>query len=331
MVVPSPPDVRVYLCTYRRNHLLPRALNSLLNQTHANWICELHNDDPLDPYPAQLAAEVNDSRIIYVGHERNLGPTATFNHMYRPVAEPYVSLLEDDNWWEPQLLSRLLTAIVDHPDVQVAWANSYLWHEGEGGTWQRAGTIWPRDDEPITVFQTPDHRQVCGAIHSHGAMILRATDQTMVPCPPEMPIFAIEPIRERLYQKLLLIREPLGNFAVTRESWRAETADENLQVLVLLAATFLADSHFSSSFYQQMWAACRGARGHKHRALVAGAFLAGRLTRVVRNAGPKDLLMVAGWALRHPLRFARLFRARSRFPQVTAFLQTAVPRAADRG
>ena len=44
-------DVRVYLFTYRRNHLLPRALRSLVAQTHTNWVCELHNDDPADPFP----------------------------------------------------------------------------------------------------------------------------------------------------------------------------------------------------------------------------------------------------------------------------------------
>lgn len=327
MATPPRADVRVYLCTYRRNHLLSRALSSLLNQTHTNWICELHNDDPLDAYPAQLVAEVNDPRITYVAHERNLGPTATFNHMYRPVAEPFVSLLEDDNWWEPPLLSRLLAAIANHPDVQVAWANSYLWQEGEGGDWRRAGTIWPQDHEPITIVEAPDARQVCGAIHSHGAMILRVTGQTMVPCPPEMPIFAVEPVRERLYRKLLFIREPLGNFALTRETVRTETADENLQVLVLLAATFLADSRFSNAFHQQMWAACRGSRGHQQRALVVAAFMAGRLVRVLRNAGLRELLMVAGWALRHPLRFAGLFGARRRFPQLAAFLASVSRRA----
>ena len=31
--------VRVYLGTYRRNNLLPRALNSLLNQTFSDWVC----------------------------------------------------------------------------------------------------------------------------------------------------------------------------------------------------------------------------------------------------------------------------------------------------
>jgi len=328
MAAVPPADVRVYLFTYRRNHLLPRALKSLLGQTHANWICELHNDDPADPFPARLVAEVNDPRITYVGHQRNLGPTATFNHLFQPVAEPFVSLLEDDNWWQPELLSRLLSAIADFPQINLAWANCHRWRETAGGDWEHAGTIWPLDSQAaITFFPAPDPRQVCGALHSNGAMVLRVTAETMVPCPLEMPFFAIEPIRERLYPDgLLLIREPLGNFALTRETWRTETADENMQVLVLLAATFLTPSCCSNSFYQQMWTASRGSRGHQHRAVVVGAFLAGGLMRVLRNARAGDLLMVVAWALRHPLRFARLFSARSRFPQVAAFLQTATRR-----
>ncbi|MGE0864062.1 MAG: glycosyltransferase family 2 protein [Vicinamibacterales bacterium] len=333
MAAARPADVRVYLFTYRRNHLLPRALKSLLAQTHTNWVCELHNDDPSDPFPARLMAEVNDPRISYVGHERNLGPTATFNHLFQPVAEPFVSLLEDDNWWEPELLARLLSAIEGFPGVNLAWANCHRWRETDAGEWERAGTIWPLDPQaPFTVFATPDPRQVCGALHSNGAMILRVTAETMVPCPGEMPVFAIEPIRERVYPgALLLIREPLANFALTRETWRTETADENLQVLVLLAETFLARSRFSNAFYRQMWTACRGSRGHQHRALVVGAFLAGRLTHVLRNARLADLPVIAGWALRHPIRFARLFRARRRFPEVAAFLQTAALRAASHG
>jgi len=333
MAAARPADVRVYLFTYRRNHLLPRALKSLLAQTHTNWVCELHNDDPDDPFPARLVAEVNDPRITCVRHDRNLGPTATFNHLFQPVAEPFVSLLEDDNWWEPELLSRLLTAITGFPDINLAWANCHRWRETPSGEWEPAGTIWPFDPRaPITVVATPDPRQVCGALHSNGAMVLRVTDETMVPCPHEMPFFAIEPVRERLYSGgLLLIREPLGNFALTRETWRTETADENLQVLVLLAAAFLADSQFSSSFHEQMWEVCRGSRGHKHRALLVGGFLAGRLTRVVRNARPGDLPVVAGWVLRHPLRFARLFRARSRFPQLADFLQSAAQRTPSHG
>ena len=146
----------------------------------------------------------------------------------------------------------------------------------------------------------------------------------MVPCPEDMPIFAIEFVRERLYPgPLLLVREPLANFALTLQSWRSETADENMQVLVLLAHSFLTDSHFSDAFLREMWQACSGSLGHTQRALLVGAWLAGRLGRVAANANAKDLALVAAWALRHPARFATLFRASRRFPDLHRRLETA--------
>jgi len=315
-------DVRVYLFTYRRNDLLPRALNSLLRQTHTNWVCELHNDDPDDTFPGELVAHVNDSRIVYVRHERNLGPTRTFNYAFRPVREGFVSLLEDDNWWEPEMLARLLPVMAQHPEVNLAWVNSRLWRETDDGSWQPDGTIWPDDrGDPIAIFHPPAPRQACRAIHSHGAMVLRVLGETMFPCPPTMPIFAIEPVRERAYPgPLLLVREPLANFAITRHSWRRETADENLQILVLLAQTLIEDEQHPDDFYCQMWLECQGSRGHQHRALIVAAALAGRLGRMLKGARGRDLALVAGWALRYPWRLLTLFRARERFPDVHAFL-----------
>ena len=323
-------DVRVYLFTYRRNHLLPRALRSLLAQTHTSWVCELHNDDPQDTYPEQLLAEINDPRVTYVRHERNLGPTANFNHAFRPVREPFVSLLEDDNWWEPGMLARLLDAIRPHPSINVAWANSRLWRENRDRGWDGEGTIWPVDGHaPVTIFEVPDPRQACRAIHSHGAMVLRVTPETMVPCPASMPIFAIEPIRERAYPgRLLLVREPLANFAITLESWRSETADENMQILVLLALSLMTNCPNTTDFYSRMWAECRGSRGHQQRALVVAGLLAGRLSSVIRGADLAGVALVAGWAARHPRRFANLFAAARRFPDVFDFLQGAGRRAA---
>jgi glycosyltransferase involved in cell wall biosynthesis len=321
--------VRVYLFTYRRNHLLPRALDSLIRQTHRNWICELHNDDPDDNFPAALVAEAADPRLIYVHHPRNLGPTASFNRAFQPVREPFVSLLEDDNWWEPQLLAKLLAAIAPHPDINVAWANSHLWRETETRQWLREGTIWPVEgQEAVSIFAPPDPRQACRHIHSHGAMVLRVTPQTMVPCPSSMPIFAIEPIRERTYPgRLLLVREPLANFAITRETWRSETADENMQILVLLAMTMLSYCPRTPDFLRRIWNECRGARGHQQRALIVAGAMSGQLSRLLGVANVADLTLIVGWIVRHPLRFANLFAAKRRFPEVFAFLQAAADRA----
>ena len=323
-------DVRVYLLTYRRNHLLPRALNSLIAQTHTNWICEVHNDDPQDPFPRGLVAEINDPRVTYVPHERNLGPIENFDHVFRPVAEPFVSLLEDDNWWEPRLLERLLAAIAPHPSINIAWANCYVWRETATGEWQCDGTIWPVDGHrPITILETPHPRQACRGVHSNGAMVLRVTPETMVPSPRSLPFVAIEPVRERTYPgRLLLIREPLANYAITQVTSRDETADENMQMTVLLALTLMRRCPDTAEFFSRMWAECGGDRGHHQRSLIVAGALAGRLRRVLMSATPGELAVVAAWALSHPRRFANLFAAPKRFPDVLAFLTAADARAA---
>lgn len=319
-------DVRVYLFTYKRDHLLPRALESLLAQTHTNWVCELHNDDSTNPFPGQLVARTADPRVTYVHHAVNLGPIKTFDLAFRPVQEPFVSLLEDDNWWEPTLLERLLSVAKNHPAASVVWANASLWREKGATDWEKLPQpIWPVVDQPaISVFDAADPRQACRSVHSNTAMLLRVGEHTMFPSPEDMPFFAIEPVRERRYGRpMVLVREPLANFALTIETSRHETADQNMQVQVLLAETFLAGARFSDAFYREMWDAAGGSRGHSQRALLVGAFLAGTLMRVLKNARLADLAVVAGWALRHPVRFARLFSAGRRFPRLREFLVRA--------
>jgi glycosyltransferase involved in cell wall biosynthesis len=322
-------DVRVYLLTYRRNHLLPRALNSLIAQTHTNWICEVHNDDPQDPFPRALVAETNDPRITYVPHERNLGPIENFDHVFRPVPERFVSLLEDDNWWEPRLLERLLSAIAPYPSINIAWANCHVWRETPTGEWQRDGTIWPAAGDPVTILDTPHPRQACRGVHSNGAMVLRVTPETMVPSPRSLPFVAIEPVRERTYPgRLLLVREPLANYAITLATSRDETADANMQMTVLLALTLMRRCPDTAEFFSRMWAECSGDRGHHQRGLIVAGAMAGRLRRVLMSATLSELAVVAVWAISHPRRFANLFAAPKRFAEVFAFLEAADARAA---
>lgn len=232
------------------------------------------------------------------------------------------------------MLARLLSAIGQHPRVNVAWANATLWRQSTTGDWEKLHPIWPVAGEPsLTLFDSADPRQACRALHSNTAMLLRVGDKTMFPSPEGMPFFAIEPIRERRYDgPLLLVREPLANFAITLETSRKETADQNMQmqVQVLLAQAFLAGSNFTDAFHRQMWNAAGGSRGHTHRALIVAAILAGRFARVLKSARPVDLALAAGWALRHPMRFAGLFTAGRKFPHVRAFLEAAHVRRAER-
>jgi glycosyltransferase involved in cell wall biosynthesis len=115
--------VRVFLCTYRRPVLLERAVESLRRQTMTDWMCELHNDDPTDVAPAALVERLGDPRIRLVTHSQNYGATKTLNLPFSSsIEEPFVSLLEDDNWWEPGFLERMLGALNRRPDVTVGYA-----------------------------------------------------------------------------------------------------------------------------------------------------------------------------------------------------------------
>lgn len=318
------PQVRVYLFTCRRNALLRRAVDSLLRQTRRDWVCELHNDAPDDDFPARLVGELGDPRIAYRRHERNLGAVASFNLAFQPVPEPFVSILEDDNWWEPRFLEAMLDAMAKHPASCVGWANMWMWQEMPDGSWQRGRTIWPRGEGSTKVFEPPHPAGICQALHSQGAMLVRNTDAAMVTVPPSLPVFAIEPVRERAVRgPLVMVTEPLANLALTAGSARTESADDNMGILVLLARSFLAHAQVPRDFYRHMWDSCAGSRAHKQRAVLVAAILARKFMAVVTAARLRDLALVAAWALRHPFRFAALFRAPRRFPEVDAFLDKA--------
>src|SRR5690348_592267 len=137
--------VKVYLFYYRRPQTIERALRSLLAQTMVDWVCEFHNDDPSDNSPRELLKEICDARICYVPHRRNLGAVASFNLAWKPIAEPFMSILEDDNWWEPDFLQEMIEVMDTQPEVSLAWANMKVWRERAGNEWAPEGTIWKKD------------------------------------------------------------------------------------------------------------------------------------------------------------------------------------------
>ena len=155
-------------------------------------------------------------------------------------------------------------------------------------------------------------------------MLVRVSASTMFKVPQSLPFFAIEPVRERAYLgPLMLVTRPLANFALTRITSRGETADQNMQILTLLARTFFAHAPVSPEFYRRAWVAHGGSLGHKQRALLVGAVQSGHLWPLLRAAKLVDLALVAAWALRHPGRFCALFDARQAYPEVFDFLDAA--------
>jgi glycosyltransferase involved in cell wall biosynthesis len=314
---------RIYLTTYRRNELLRRSLKSLLAQTFQDWVCELHNDAPDDFFPSELVSGLNDPRITYVPHPQNFGPVKSFNLFFKPIDEPFFSLLEDDNWWEPNLLERLVHLLELNPSADLAWANMRYWNEKEDGSWEKTTrTVWDRQIYTRPKgFRWPDVRQVYEANHSIGSMVVRTSAHTTRPVPESLPFFAIDPVRERLYPSWLILEpDVLANFALTRQTARKTSVTENTQATVLLAWSFFKHTRVDESFDTQVWKKAQGWPVRHSNILIIAALLAGRYSYLLRYAGAFDwLFFLASW-IKRPLRMFRLFRSQRDFPELATFL-----------
>ena len=99
--------VEVRMPTFKRPKLLNRALRSLIEQTHANWICRVFDDCP-DQSALEVCAAFSDPRIKYEPNPTNLGICANIDKCFSTEAlEPtaFICLLEDDNFFLSSHLS----------------------------------------------------------------------------------------------------------------------------------------------------------------------------------------------------------------------------------
>jgi len=233
---------RIYLFTYKRNYLLPRAVQSLVNQTLKDWICEIHNDGPSDTYPEKYIQSLKDSRFIIKNHPVNLGGTASFNLAFAGCDEKYASILEDDNWWEPVFLEEMTGLMNNKPELDIAWSNMNVWKEGEQNTWTNAGiTVWPESADQM--FTWPQPAQALGALHSIGAMMWRSINAPGYIIPKEVLLDSVELVRERAFKHpVYLHAKPLANFSITNttnrstESWKW-TACQVMQLSSMVMAS----------------------------------------------------------------------------------------------
>jgi hypothetical protein len=319
---PPPARVRVYLPTCRRPELLPRAVASLLAQTCADWVCEMHNDAPEDPFPAQLVARLNDPRLTLVNHARNLGGTETFNLFFRAPAEAFYSILEDDNWWEPDFLATLLATAEEHPAVTVFWANMHVAEQLPDGQFRATGrTVWPQADGPVHLFPWGQPQQVCGALHSNGAALFRTRpgDDFRIPA---VPFAVIEPFRERMFpHPLLLVPRPLATFSLTLQTARSRDPAEWAETQAMLAATFFHDCPWEETRLAQVWADARAQRPTGTTNLILAAIADPAARPLLRHARWADWWVVLRGFVRRPGLYFRLRRSRRRHAAWWAFLR----------
>lgn len=110
------PLVSVVIPTYNHAHLLGRALQSVVDQTYANWeaiVIDNHSEDNTD----DLVKSFSDPRITLLKIHNN-GVIAASRNMGINVAKgEWVAFLDSDDWWKPEKLQVCMNSVCDGVDL----------------------------------------------------------------------------------------------------------------------------------------------------------------------------------------------------------------------
>lgn len=232
--------VKILVVTYRRSHLLRRALESVRAQTLPEWSCLVLNDDPADTGPAELVRQFGDPRITMFKPQMRRGPARAFNEAFRMDGCEFGSLLEDDNWWEPQFLQTMIAALEQRPAIDLACANERLWKEEGDGSWKNTSrTAW--SDFSSRLYST-SIAEACGSAKiCNSSMLWRQRVAWSFHTPDDIPVDVTEHFRERvIHQPILLVGQPLVNFAITLTTSRDQTGVKWGEYKVLLIGSCFA-------------------------------------------------------------------------------------------
>jgi glycosyltransferase involved in cell wall biosynthesis len=108
--------VSVIIPTYNRSELLPRALDSVLNQTYKDLEVLVVDDASTDDTSEVVAAYESDPRVRYLPQEENQGVSAARNKGLAEARGEFFAFLDSDDEWLPPKLERQIQRFRELPD-----------------------------------------------------------------------------------------------------------------------------------------------------------------------------------------------------------------------
>ncbi len=110
------PLVSVIIPTYNRAYLLPRAIDSILNQSFQDFEIIIVNDGSQDKTVALLKKYQKQSEKIKVyHHDKNKGVSAARNTALKHARGKYAVLLDSDDFALPDMLKTEVEFMLNHP------------------------------------------------------------------------------------------------------------------------------------------------------------------------------------------------------------------------
>jgi glycosyltransferase involved in cell wall biosynthesis len=122
--------VSTIIPTYKRADLLPRAIDSVLDQTYKNIeIIVIDDNDPDTKFRSDTELLMNkykdDRRIIYLKHDINRNGAAARNTGIKNARGEVICFLDDDDWFAPAKIEKQLTCLLANPYYQGVYCGRF--------------------------------------------------------------------------------------------------------------------------------------------------------------------------------------------------------------
>jgi hypothetical protein len=239
-----------------------------------------------------------------------------------------MTILEDDNTWEPQFLETCIKCLLERPHVSLVWCNMELWKESAPGECRPTGQLfWPAISKSglalpeVKEFHWPNAFSMMGGLHSNGACVMRADHLPAYAIPNECPFNFIEQVRERSFRyPIALIRKRLANWTWTMETSRPSSLSRSLAMQVMLVGTFLCHSKRDRFALRRVFSRARKRTQRQLLVLVLAIAQHKQLWPLLRYLRVSDLFWVGRDFARHPVATIRSLSERRRLRNLEIFL-----------
>ncbi len=118
------PLVSIVLPTYKRAHVLPHSIRSVLAQTYPNWELIIVDDNSPDT-TREVVASFSDPRIRYVRNEPNLKLPRALNKGFSLARGEYLTWTSDDNLFANSAIEKMVAGL-QAGDCDFIYADYYL-------------------------------------------------------------------------------------------------------------------------------------------------------------------------------------------------------------
>ena len=119
------PVVSVCISTYNRVGFLKYAIKSVFSQTYSNWqliICDDGSTDGTFEYMSSL----NDARIQYIHHQKNIGKSNNMLSGFGAAKGEYFAKFDDDDCLMPEFLTQTVEILNNFPDADFVGTDHWI-------------------------------------------------------------------------------------------------------------------------------------------------------------------------------------------------------------